>query len=128
MFCDLFARLLLNRAISVCESDTQGAVGYLHAATKTLMFEREVHDQIPLARVHQRVWQVCHKLNVPALFAVGADLRDLGPRPFFTKKASSLYNRVEVGLPLYLMSSSACTPLVLADACRVKCSYNCWRL
>ena len=44
MFCDLFARLLLNRAISVCESDTKGAVGDLHAATKTLMFEREVHD------------------------------------------------------------------------------------
>ena len=45
MFCDLVARLLLNRTISVFESDTQGAVGFLHATTVTLMFEREVRDQ-----------------------------------------------------------------------------------
>ena len=45
MFCDLVARLLLNRTISVFESDTQGAVGFLHATTVTLMFEPEVRDQ-----------------------------------------------------------------------------------
>ena len=44
MFCDLVARLLLNRTISVLESDTQGTVGFLHATTETLMFERQVHD------------------------------------------------------------------------------------
>ena len=31
MFCDLVARRLLNRAISIFEADTQGAVGFLHA-------------------------------------------------------------------------------------------------
>ena len=44
MFCDLVARRLLNRAISIFESDTQGAVGFRHATAETLMFEREVHD------------------------------------------------------------------------------------
>ena len=44
MFCDLVARRLLNRAISVFESETQGAVDFLHATAETLMLEREVHD------------------------------------------------------------------------------------
>ena len=61
------------------------------------MFEREVHDQIPLALVHQRVWQVCLELNVPALFAVGADPRDPRLRadsvPQGPKQGSYLRNR-----------------------------------
>ena len=44
MFCDLVARRLLNRAISIFEADTQGAIDFLHAATETLMLEREVRD------------------------------------------------------------------------------------
>ena len=32
--------------------------------------------KISLVFVRQWVWQVCHELNVPALFAVGADPRD----------------------------------------------------
>ena len=33
MFCDLVARRLLNRGISIFEADTQGVIDFLHAAT-----------------------------------------------------------------------------------------------
>ena len=38
MFCDLVARRLLNRVISIFEADTQGVVGFLRLVLGVLWF------------------------------------------------------------------------------------------